>query len=125
MLDYQFTETNNTQKPTTAIAASLLRVIGVILITPAIFVIAITLIGDLTITTNPDTGEAINGASKIIPDLLREWWAFALFAIGVIFLCISHSYFKDKKPKSEPEAKILTMEEVKEDTSTEDNNEQK
>ncbi len=121
MLDRQFTETNTIKKSTTALAATLLRVIGIILITSAIFVIAITLIGNLTITTNPDTGETINGASKIIPELLKEWWAFALLTIGVIFLRISHSYSKDKKLKSEPEAKILTMEEVKEDTNTEDN----
>ncbi len=90
----------NAKKPLKSVAAALLRVAGIVMVIQYIFIIIFLIIGNLSITVNPDTGEKINGPESIIPSIIREWKSFVIFIIGVVCIYISHKAFKGNKTKT-------------------------
>ena len=89
---------------------------GTVMIIQFVFIFGIIIIGNLSITVNPDTGEKINGVGKIIPDMMREWQSILIFMLGIICLCISRKALKENSKEKTSRARIVTMEEVKDTT---------
>lgn len=107
---------DNKNKPIISALAIVLGAVGGFMILQFVVIALIVIVGNLFITVNPDTGEQINGAAKIIPDLLGEWESILICLIGVICLCISRKALKGSKKSVGSRARIMTMEDVKDDT---------
>ena len=106
---------HNVKKPLISIAAALLCGVGILMIIQYIFIIIVLIIGNLSITVNPDTGEKINGPENIIPSIMGEWKSFLIFVVGIVCLYISYKAFKSNTANTHKKsgARIETMEEEK------------
>ncbi len=102
----------NVKKSFISIATAVLRGAGVLMVIQYIFIVVISVIGNLLITVNPDTGEKINGPDSIIPSMLGEWKSFLIFVVGIVCLFISHKASKsnDAGVHKKTRARIETME---------------
>ena len=107
---------NNRENLKILSVAAILRTVGIVLISFSVLMTIVTIVGNLLITVNPDTGESINGVGNIILSILRDWQFILLFVVGAICLSLSRRALKKNNTHSESGAKIITMEEVKDTT---------
>ena len=107
---------NSKKRTEMSIVAIILGIVGAVMIIQFVFIFITIIIGDLLITVNPDTGEKINGAGKIIPDIMREWQSILIFVLGIICLYISCKVLKGNNKEKTSRGRIVTMEEVKDTT---------
>ena len=107
---------NSKKRTGMSVVATILRIVGDVMIIQSVFILIIIIISDLLITVNPDSGEKINGAGEIIPDIMREWQSIIIFVPGIICLCISRKALKGNNKEKTSRGRIVTMEEVKDTT---------
>ncbi len=107
---------NSKKRTGMSVVAIILGIVGAVMIIQFVFIFITIIIGDLLITVNPDTGEKINGAGKIIPDIMREWQSILIFVLGIICLYISRKALKGNNNEKTSRGRIVTMEEVKDTT---------